>query len=299
MSSFQAALHIIKPLDEGAWEMLKPRLLSQRADAQKREEERHAQAQAIEDLRKERSNGEQQQDAKEQAEYENAQVVVRSRISAYADEVIRDGWASGAKVDNQTSAHFAAEVLIYVRKRFYAEVAKDDAAARAAGKPLVEDPKTGPLTRKLTLEDMRWVFETKIRPHTDKFRKELFLCNGCDSMKWYAFEGVCQHYASKHTSNLSSGSVVVHWRAEWPEEPPFNPEPHLPRAAAMPATSAPELFPNGVPAPAPTIGFPPQQEKQEPEHIFYPASVSTIAAVPATYPPPQMPSYPPIEGYEP
>lgn len=258
MSSFQAALHIIKPLDETAWEMLKPRLLSQRADAQKREEDRLRATLAVQEKQKERSDHiDQSQEGKDLADrdYEDIQVVVRNRIGAYADEIIRDGWLSGAKVDKENTARFAAEVLIYVRKRFYAEVAKDDAAARAAGNQQPADPQIELFSRKLTLENMRWVFETKIKPLTDKFRKELFLCNGCDNAKWYAFEGVCQHYASKHTTSLSSGSIVVHWRAEWPEEPPFNPEPHLAKPASAATAPVPELFPNGLPAPAPVVGI--------------------------------------------
>ncbi len=37
--SFQAAIQIIAPLDDSAWELLKPRLLAQRADAEQHERE--------------------------------------------------------------------------------------------------------------------------------------------------------------------------------------------------------------------------------------------------------------------
>ena len=66
--------------------------------------------------------------------------------------------------------------LIYVRKRFYAEIAKDEAAARAAGQQAKVDPPNGPFTQKLILENMKWVFDMKIKPHTEQYRKELFLC---------------------------------------------------------------------------------------------------------------------------
>lgn len=113
-----------------------------------------------------------------------------------------------------------------MRKRFYAELAKDTAAARAAGTNITADPPEGPWTQKLTLENMKWVFDIKIRPFTDAFRKELFVCNRCPgNSKKYSLEAVTQHYAAKHTSTLSKGNAVVYWRAEWPEESIFNPEP--------------------------------------------------------------------------
>jgi hypothetical protein len=53
MESFAAAIQIPMALNEGAWEVLKPRLLAQREAAEKREEEQraanqHIQAQAEE-----------------------------------------------------------------------------------------------------------------------------------------------------------------------------------------------------------------------------------------------------------
>ncbi|KAF3764886.1 hypothetical protein M406DRAFT_236131, partial [Cryphonectria parasitica EP155] len=145
------------------------------------------------------------------ADWDEVQRPVRARIAGFADEIIRDGWEDGDKVNTDTCPKFAVEVLTYIRKRFYAEVAKDAAVARAAGK-----------SPKLTLENMKWIFEMKVKPHTERYRKEIFLCNGCEvTVRYYGFEGVIQHYAAKHTHALSIGNVVVHWRAEWPEHPPF------------------------------------------------------------------------------
>ena len=39
-----------------------------------------------------------------------------------------------------------------------------------------------------------------------------------------------EHYAAKHTTTLSMGNIVVHWRSEWPEHPPFNPNPSVAKA---------------------------------------------------------------------
>jgi hypothetical protein len=229
MVSFQAAIQIIKPLDDSAWEVLKPRLLSQREEAQQRENELVAQTRVVQEKYDERRQLDVHlKEVKEvnDREWDDIQAPLRARISGYADEIIRDGWHGGEKVTKESSPKFAADVLIYVRKRFYAEVAKDEAAARAAGHEPKVDPPNGPFTQKLILENMKFVFDTKIKPLTEQYSKELFLCNGCESnFKFYGFEGVIQHYAAKHTSALSVGSIVVHWRAEWPEHPPFNPEP--------------------------------------------------------------------------
>lgn len=251
MSSFQAAIQIIQPLNDGAWEILKPRLLSQREEAEQRENDRIAQSRVVE----ERSEERRFQDVQVKPEYKDAidrewddvQAPLRARIGGYADETIRDGWNGGDKVTKESSPRFAAEVLIYVRKRFYAEIAKDDAAVRATGQDPPSDPPMGPYTRKLTLENMKWVFDTKIKPHTEQYSKELFLCNSCENnFKYYGFEGVVQHFAAKHTSSLSVGSVVVHWKSEWPEYPPFCPDPNaaIKNAYYSTASSASIPYPN-------------------------------------------------------
>jgi len=246
MASFQAAIQIIQPLDDGAWEVLKPRLLSQREEAEQRENDRIAQTRVVQERFDERRLQDMQakSDPKDlvDREWDDIQAPLRARIGGYADEIIRDGWNNGEKVSQETAPLFASEVLIYVRKRFYAEVAKDEAAVRAAGREPESDPPNGPYTRKLILENMKWVFDTKVKPYTEPYRKELFLCNACEyPSKYYGFEGVIQHYAAKHTSALSVGSVVVHWKSEWPEYPPFHPDPTnvAPYYAAAPNVSVP------------------------------------------------------------
>lgn len=227
--TFQAALQLIAPLDEDAWEILRPRLLAQRAKAEKRERESLVSAMGPKGTSGQGESATSRRDPRQvpDAEWDEIQGPVRARISSYADEIITDGWNGGDKVGKKNCPQFAAEVLVYVRKRFYAEVAKDTAAAAAAGKELVVDPAEGPWTQKLTVENMKWVFDVKIKPHTDKHRKELFQCNGCQgNSKYYGLEGVIQHYAAKHTDALSLGNVVVYWRAEWPATPPFNPDPN-------------------------------------------------------------------------
>ncbi|PSR91966.1 hypothetical protein BD289DRAFT_202401 [Coniella lustricola] len=219
--SFQAALQIITPLDDQGWEVLKPRLLAQSADAEKREKEAPTEAKKEAD---ETNTSDAAPEAREvgDADWDEIQAPVRARVAGYADEIIRDGWDNGDKVNRDNCSKFAVEVLTYIRKRFYAEVFKDAAAARAAGRSPISDPPDGPYTQKLTLENMKWIFEAKVKPHTERFRKEIFLCNGCEAtVRYYGFEGIIQHFAAKHTKVLSLGNMVVYWRAEWPGYPPF------------------------------------------------------------------------------
>ncbi|KAM5356285.1 hypothetical protein ACJ41O_002931 [Fusarium nematophilum] len=249
--SFQAALQIITPLDDNAWELLKPRLLAQRRDAELREKENAANAQAFHDKLVTQQNSRPAREPREVSdqEWDDAQGPVRARISNFADEIIQ-GWNNGEKLKKKNCPQFAVDVLLYVRKRFYAEVAKDTAAAIAAGNQPIVEPPEGPWTQKLTLENMKWVFDMKVKPHTEQFRKELFLCNGCGgNLKFFGFEGVIQHYAAKHTSALSLGNVVVHWRAEWPEAPPFSPEPRTLELAHYGKSSSYSLQPGGPQTP--------------------------------------------------
>lgn len=254
--SFQAAIQIITPLDDKAWDLLKPRLIAQRDDAEQREKEIVAQSRIKEQLDEKRTL-EVTKDVREvmDADWDEIQAPVRARIAGYADEIIRNSWDDGDKVSKDNSPKFAVEVLGYIRKRFYAEVAKDAAAARAAGEEPIIDPPQGPFTQKLTLENMKWIFDTKIKPHTETFRKELFLCNGCEgNFRYYGFEGVIQHYAAKHTSALSSGNIVVHWRAEWPEIPPFTWEARHAKSTYYNQGAAP-LYSQGATGPPPQYGY--------------------------------------------
>ncbi|KAL1651442.1 hypothetical protein SLS58_000782 [Diplodia intermedia] len=162
-------------------------------------------------------------------EWEEVQRPVREKLGAYADEITNRDWMDGRSLSKDNCPQFAADLLIEIRSRFYADLAVEDEDTLAAGQEIREDPPTGPPTRRLLLENMKWVFDNKIKPLTEQFRKELFLCNGegCEgNPKWYGFEGIIQHYGAKHTTAFSVGNVVVCWKeADWPEEPPFHPDP--------------------------------------------------------------------------
>ena len=251
MESFQAAIQISQPLTDQAWDVLKPRLLTQKPYAEKREQDRIQQSQIIQaDYRQRRQQEAQLKETKEtfDREWDNVQTPVRNRISALADERIERMWARGHSITKDTCPKFAADILIYARQRFYEDIDREAQAATTAGEPIKVDPPNGPPTRKLILENMKWLFDTKIKPLTEHFQKELFLCNGCDgNFKFYGFEGVIQHYAAKHTTMLSMGSVVVHWRAEWPEHPPFNSNPSIAKAAYYKVPTPAIASPQGQP----------------------------------------------------
>ncbi|KAL2261851.1 hypothetical protein VTK26DRAFT_3171 [Humicola hyalothermophila] len=278
--SFQAATHIATPLDDHAWEVLKPRLLAQRADGEKAREAGRATQAKLGQNSLEHPPAEATLASSKEArdridkKWEDVQAPLRAKIAGYADEVIRNNWGKGKKVKRENCSQFAVGVLLHVRTRFYAEVAKDAAAAWAAGNTPPADPPEGPFTQKLTLENMKWIFDTKIKPHTECFRKELFYCNGCEgNLKPFGFEGVIQHYAAKHTTALSLGNTVVHWRAEWPELPPFSAEA---RPAKPSLQQGPGIFPlPGGPTPHTNIAYQP----------------------PANVPAPLPPTYPPSVGY--
>lgn len=235
MDSFQAAIQISQPLTDHAWEVLKPRLLAQRPYAEKKEAEKVRQDELLqEEYRQRRQQEAQLKETKDalDREWDTVQAPVRNKIGALADEIISENWSNGDSVSKDTCPKFAADVLVFVRERFYADIAREDEAARAAGEAVKVDQPNEPPTRKLILENMKWLFDTKVKPLTENYQKELFLCNGCDgNFKFYGFEGVVQHFAAKHTTTLSMGSVVVHWRAEWPEHPPFNPNPSAAKSA--------------------------------------------------------------------
>ncbi|ERT00230.1 hypothetical protein HMPREF1624_03601 [Sporothrix schenckii ATCC 58251] len=169
------------------------------------------------------------------AEWDLIQGPVRLKILRYADEAIIGDWDDGDKVTKDNAPAFAADILLHVRKRFYTEVENDAKAARAFGREPTVDPVGGPFTQKLTLENLKYVFDVKVKPITSKFRTDLFLCPVCDaSMKFFGFEGAIQHYAAKHTNILSVGNIVVYWRAEWPEDPPFRPNPRTAKGTGLP-----------------------------------------------------------------
>jgi hypothetical protein len=240
MDSFQAALQIPQPLTENAWELLKPRLLDQREEAEKEEHERLTRDNAMQDLAREQVQKtapvQEDSETRDRA-WDASQAPIRDRLSIYADEQIRYRWANGAAVNKETCATFAADILLYVKRRFDED---HQQSRNFAGTTYAEDESASPSAENiLILENMKWVFDNKIRPLTEPYQREIFLCSICEgSSKYYGFEAVIQHYAAKHTTALSQGSVVVHWRAKWPDQSPFHPNPGLAQSSYPSSTSA-------------------------------------------------------------
>ena len=245
MESFQAAIQITQPMTEQAWQILRPRLLTQLPYAERKEKERLQQDERLAEENRQRQQYEiQVKENRESSdrEWETMQFPVRKCLGKLADEYIDSWWAGGRSVTKDTSPKFAADVLLHVRQQFYNGVVQEDRVSFA----IEEFLKTDSPTMKLTLDHMKWLFDSKVKPLTDHFQRELFLCNGCDgNFKFYGFEGVIQHYAAKHTTTLSMGNVVVHWRAEWPEHPPFNPNPSVAKSAYYQVPTPTNLGPAG------------------------------------------------------
>ena len=232
MDSFRAAIQIPNVLRDRDWEILKPRLVAQLEIAERREHDKQTEMQRAQQQHDQRKQQEiQSKEAKENLDraWDDVQKPVRDRMALYADEIISAQWRNGEALTRDMCPKFSADVLMYIRNRFYNDLAVEDAANKAAGRDTDQDPSVGPPTRTLILDNVKWIFDTKIKPLTEQHQKEVFLCNRCDNNKYYGFEGVVQHYAAKHTNVLSMGNVVVHWKAEWPDPPPFNPNPGVSR----------------------------------------------------------------------
>ena len=241
MDSFQAALHISTPLTENAWAVLQPRLQAQRDVAEQKEHERAEQIKALEARAEERRQQElhlKEERALVDRTWDAMQAPFRDCLAAYADEIINQHWSGGASVSKDNCAKFAADVLLYARHRFYEDVRQEELShsitSRAAHGHFGRDQR---YPRTLSLENMKWLFDNKVKQITEPFQKELFLCHGCEmNFKFYGFDSIVQHYAAKHTTTLSNGNVVVDWRAEWPEFPPFRPIPTVMKSAAYSAS---------------------------------------------------------------
>ncbi|KAF6840131.1 hypothetical protein CPLU01_01446 [Colletotrichum plurivorum] len=163
--SFQAAIQIITPLNDYAWDLLESRLPAQRAEAKKVENESLVKTPlhgiATNDLILEQVSDQ---------DWDNIQGPVRTKMAKYANEMIRHCWNKGRKVNKENSPRFAADVLLSVRTRFYAGVKKDRASAVAAGQEPSVDHLEGPFTQKPTLENIKWVFDMKIKAHIEPWK---------------------------------------------------------------------------------------------------------------------------------
>ncbi|EMC93455.1 hypothetical protein BAUCODRAFT_37134 [Baudoinia panamericana UAMH 10762] len=238
IDSFQAAMQITTPMNDAQWDMLRPRLQAQREPAELIEHLRAEQLAALQAaIPSANADDNYLRPAKEvyDRDYELWQDPLRKRLAQYADELINGQWHGGKGLDHDSAPSLATQVMLHVRKRYVEE-------KQAGTLPPVPEKETKSAGSKqgtpapdpfLSLDNMKWVHDNKIRPLTDPHRRELFLCAGCTMErrpKWFAFEGLIQHCGAKHTTAFSKGNIVVHWQtSEWPEESPFvtNPAPYV------------------------------------------------------------------------
>jgi hypothetical protein len=231
MDAFQAAIMISLPFDDRAWEILKPRLLSQRLQAEQ-QEHRIALNDPFVQQEKRQQLEEEQRVARENTSHmwDALKVPSREKLRTIAEDFIRLTWSDGGAVTRATASKFAAEVLTHIRHRFDESIAQEDHMLALKGTAFPQDSESM-ACRKLKLQDLKWAFVEFVQPHTQPFGKELFLCHVCDTnQKLFAFEAIIQHFASKHTNALSHGTSIVSWEAEWPADPLFDPHPNIPWA---------------------------------------------------------------------
>jgi hypothetical protein len=231
IKAFRDTMQITTPLTDLQWEnMLKPKILEEREAAELQEHQRAQQLAALQAAIPSTVSDEIfMRPAKEvyDRDYEHSQEPLRQKLGEYASDHINGHWLQGRALDRDSAPLFAVDVLLHVRQRYIAdrEAGILDSVIEGAPKYHLAKQSTPPLEPFLSLDNMKWVFDNKVRTYTDHLRRELFICAGCAEdrkPKWFAFEGLIQHYGAKHTSAFSKGNVVVHWQtAEWPDEPPF------------------------------------------------------------------------------
>ncbi|OAP63457.1 hypothetical protein AYL99_02684 [Fonsecaea erecta] len=210
---------------------------AQRADAEHRESKDALRDPNIQ-LRKRQQLEEEKRVAQANASrmWLELKIPARDKLQKFARDFIHQTWSDGRAVTRATAPKFAAEVLCHVRQRFDEVLFQEDRMLELKGTAFPQDQESL-ACRKLNLEDLKWVYEEFVKPHTERFGKELFLCHVCDvNQKLFAFEAVIQHFAAKHTNSLSSGTSIVYWKADWPLEPPFDPHPNIPWALDVTGT---------------------------------------------------------------
>lgn len=231
MDSFRAAIQISQPMSEDAWIVLEPRLVAQLPAAQQAEADHVSRVTSLPKTSDRRLPDALSKESKEimDREWDEAQRPIRDRLGAIADDLINKDWSCGRAVTYENSPKFAVDVLVHVRRVFYAASANENTTSGQGQYQSSSDNGPDPNKPKLVLDNMKWVYDNKIKNLTEQYRKELFLCfgAGCEgNTKFYGFEGIVQHYGAKHTNAFSVGNVVVAWReVEWPEETPFHPDP--------------------------------------------------------------------------
>lgn len=233
LDAFEAALQIQMPLNESAWETLKERLLEQRHKVMLQDEAKNNVTRAP-------IPGQFRPPSRtDDYVLAHADVPIKEKLCEIAEEYIKQKWGYGGYVTYPSSPHFAADVLIYTKRAYLDQKARIESLQAQAGYLRVASEEDDTLT----LDHMKWVFEQTIKPRTEQIRKDLFLCSVCTTqgnIKYFAFDSIIQHYASKHTSDFSRGTAL-YWKAKWPDQPPFDPHPERIRTPEPSITHTPTL----------------------------------------------------------
>ncbi|TGZ77369.1 hypothetical protein EX30DRAFT_398581 [Ascodesmis nigricans] len=125
-------------------------------------------------------------------------------LASYAEDVILR-WKG--RLSPETAAKFSIEVVRHVRETFI--------GVKPVGR------------YRLTLEDLKWLFDNKIKPiirvHVPSM--ELFLCSLCpDNPRKWVFEPLIQHWCAKHNPIKGAKHAKVDWKQDWPAVGPFRSE---------------------------------------------------------------------------
>jgi hypothetical protein len=228
IEAYQAAMLIAAPMTELAWNMLEPRLLAQRESAELLEHTREQNMAilrlASQPISREAFSNKSTTD--QNREYERKLQPLRTRLGEIADEYIYGQWHGGRALTWDNTPIFTANTLHHIWRSYTSEQQSSEHRIRAEDQATGQHERGSNKTNALTLDNMKWVYDTKVRALADKHRREHFLCADCPGTggaKWFSFESLMQHFGAKHTSSFSKGNIVVHWQtAEWPEEPPFH-----------------------------------------------------------------------------
>jgi hypothetical protein len=202
LPSFKASIQIARPLDDRDWEQLRPRL---EADLDTIEDGVRSETSRARTLNSSTPTITAQDDRKQEKErakdaYERERKPIRDILTKLAEIIIKKDWLDGTKVNWGNCATFAVSVLEELRNRYY----------------------QGSYSGSLLLDDLKWIFSTKIANVTNALRgPRLFVCRDRCQPKVYTLEGAIQHHGSRH-AELGPGNTSVDWKAvEWPEVLPF------------------------------------------------------------------------------
>jgi hypothetical protein len=221
LPAYQASIRDDKPLSEEIWESLKTSLLQERSVPGEQRPDIEGPTSASQNGRERSREGAKSRPSISKAwdEAESVQLSNRAKLAGHAQEVICK-W--DGNLSAETVPKFSAEVLRYCRKQFLA----DESTRR----------------KRLTLDDMKYIFDVKIKPLAHPHRVEMFLCNGCpNNPRWWGFESLVQHFTAKHTYNPRGRPAKVNWRADWPDIGPFRSDPDRPQPEVPAGTHADTL----------------------------------------------------------